>query len=246
VLDIARCCATRAHSLDEGDPSLSQARSPLIVFDWDDTLMCSSDIKAHKNPAPEELRMLEGAVQQVLNLALSLGKTCIVTNANMCWVRATASLFMPSIVPMLKVIDVMSARQSYERKWPGDPGAWKKQAFQDLVGVHQVNAAGAGEDVVADERACRGVNLVVLGDSHAEIQAGRSAVHGKDVGVVKTIKFKEVPTTEEMIGQLEAVSAQLQRLVAQDQSASKELVRGSFTSSWSLADTSGASWLGLV
>merc|ERR1719188_177967 len=112
---------------------------------------------------------------------------------------------------MLKLVDVTSARQSYERRWPGDPGAWKKQAFLDLVGVHQVGAAGADEDAVADERACGrgGVNLVVLGDSHAEIQAGRSAVHGKEVGVVKTIKFKEVPTTEEMIGQLEAVSAQL-------------------------------------
>jgi len=216
------------------------------VFDWDDTLMCSSDIKAHRSPDPQELRSLEGAVQQVLNIALGLGKTVIVTNANMCWVRATANLFIPSVVPMLKLIDVMSARQSYERQWPGDPGAWKKQAFLDLVGVHQVNATGAAEDVVADERARGGVNLVVLGDSHAEIQAGRSAVPGKEAGVVKTIKFKEVPTTEDMIGQLEAVSAQLRALVIQDQSASKELVKGSFSSSWSLADTPGAGWLGLA
>ncbi|CAK0847568.1 unnamed protein product [Prorocentrum cordatum] len=78
-------------------------------------------VLSERAPRGEELR------ESVLNIALGLGKTVIVTNANMCWVRATANLFIPSVVPMLKLIDVMSARQSYERQWPGDPGAWKKQ-----------------------------------------------------------------------------------------------------------------------
>jgi len=223
------------------------SRSPLIIFDWDDTLMCSSEIKAQKNPNPQELRALEGVVQEVLSLAHSLGKTWIVTNANMCWVRATANLFMPSVVPLLHAIDVMSARQSYESRWPGDPGAWKKQAFLDLVGDCQEAEASKVSSVDPDATGkSPPVNLVVLGDSHAEIQAGRSAMRNSRKGVVKTIKFKELPTTEEMIGQLQAVSAELQGLVAQERSASKQLVRGSFSSSWSLADSPGVSFMSIL
>jgi hypothetical protein len=251
VMGNLQCCAAvRDNSVDECDASpCARSRSPLIVFDWDDTLMCSSDIKAHKNPSPEDMRLLERSVQEVLSLSLGLGKTIIVTNANLCWVRATANLFMPAVVPLLKLIDVMSARQRYEERWPGDPGAWKKQAFLDLVGDYHAKKGAYGQDVATEQQEGSGkttVNLVVLGDSHAEIQAGRSAMRDKRDGVVKTIKFKEAPTTEEMIGQLKAVSTGLHEVVAQEQGVSKQLVRGSISSTWSMTDTAGASWLSLL
>jgi len=227
------------------------ARQLHIIFDWDDTLMCSSEVKAHRNPSAEEMRLLEEAVDRCLRTAIKLGKTTIVTNANLCWVRATAGLFMPSILPLLEVIDIVSARQEYEAEWPGNPTAWKREAFKDLVcpdSRPSSQVLSAGLDFVEDitsvpstgsnaSNASSPVNLVVLGDSTAEIQAGKSAVQSLNdsESIVKTVKFKETPTVADLLGQLQTVTRDLRNLAAEQKSISKQLVHGSL-SGWSLCD----------
>lgn len=214
-----------APSVDE-DELLVCPREAVIIFDWDDTLMCSSAIKVLKDPDPKDLRQLEEAVELVLRLAMDLGTTTIVTNANLHWVKSTAGLFMPSILPILEHIRVVSARQSYGKRWPGDHSAWKKQAFRDVVkGKHEA-----------------GVNLVVLGDSVAEIQAGRTAFkgHAYDGSIVKTVKLKEAPTLQELVGQLKAIGLYLKSLVNEDRSASKQLVKSG--NSWSVSECGCSFW----
>lgn len=226
---------------------LDTTRDTQIIFDWDDTLMCSSEVKAHRNPGPEEMRQLEDAVACVLRTALKLGKTIIVTNANLCWVRATASLFMPSIVPLLQLIDVVSARQNYEGQWPGNPSAWKRETFRDIVCcdskscsstscIGQHDTKDACSPATASDLFCP-VNLVVLGDSCAEIQAGKSAVEslGDPESILKTVKFKEIPSVADLLGQLHTVARDLQHIVHEEKSVNKQLVHGSL-SGWSLCD----------
>jgi len=56
----------------------------------------------------------------MLNLAVSYGKTFIITNAAEGWVQFSAAKFMPSIVPILDKITIISARTKYEPRFPGE------------------------------------------------------------------------------------------------------------------------------
>mmetsp|Transcript_78447 Transcript_78447/g.230030 ORF Transcript_78447/g.230030 Transcript_78447/m.230030 type:complete len:263 (-) Transcript_78447:128-916(-) len=230
--------ASSAGSLDEPEFCPERKRT-YIIFDWDDTLMCSSAIKTRRDPDPNEVMQLASAVETVLRTAMVLGRTAIVTNANLTWVHTTAGIFMPSVVPLLDSLELVSARQTYSRRWPGDHSAWKRHAFRDLVrGSSSSQCCKAS----MNSRKHDGVNVVVLGDSSAEIQAGRSMVHSRQNGeaIVKTVKLKEAPSVGELCGQLLAIARSLRRIVGEDRSSSKTLVRGDSPAGWRVRDTSSS------
>merc|ERR1719440_2344661 len=63
-------------------PWLYQPRSPrpsdtVIIFDWDDTLLCSSAINMQDWTVPQ-LAALELAVESVLKASMNLGETLII------------------------------------------------------------------------------------------------------------------------------------------------------------------------
>eukprot|EP00928_Gymnodinium_smaydae_P049125 TRINITY_DN32934_c0_g1_i1.p1 TRINITY_DN32934_c0_g1~~TRINITY_DN32934_c0_g1_i1.p1 ORF type:complete len:283 (+),score=60.12 TRINITY_DN32934_c0_g1_i1:56-904(+) len=231
-------------------------RDSFIIFDWDDTLMCSSDLKAKRQLTPVARHLLGLAVEQLLRTAMALGRTVIVTNANLPWVEASAREVMPSILPLLTSMQIVSARQSYEGRWPGDCGRWKREAFRDVL-AHHYDSVRAGtkkgnsekdleeEDEEEDDGAlcaaplpllpwlAAGVgappppmNLVVLGDSTVDIQAGKTALRGCHArsSLVKTVKFKALPSAEELLGQLDVVLRSLHSLVEENRSLNKKLV----------------------
>lgn len=245
------CCVAHPGSnkfLEGQDLSSAEVRrQALIIFDWDDTLMCSSEIKSQRKPDEKEMKCLEGVVLRVLKTSMRLGRTTIVTNANLCWVHATTSLFMPSLLPLLELINVLSARQCYEDMFPDNPCAWKIHAFRDLVsGPQEVASAltscwdsSSGSSSFSSTGENTSLNLVVLGDSSAEIQAGRSALrdHQDPDSILKTVKFKALPTVAELVGQLEAVANDLERVVLEDRSMSQLLVREKGHHAWSLCES---------
>eukprot|EP00418_Pyrodinium_bahamense_P084171 CAMPEP_0179063976 /NCGR_PEP_ID=MMETSP0796-20121207/27713_1 /TAXON_ID=73915 /ORGANISM="Pyrodinium bahamense, Strain pbaha01" /LENGTH=263 /DNA_ID=CAMNT_0020760915 /DNA_START=57 /DNA_END=848 /DNA_ORIENTATION=+ len=228
--------ASSAPSLDELEFCPKQPKKAVIIFDWDDTLMCSTAIKLRKNQNQKQLQLLEEAVASVLRVAMDLGTTAIVTNANLTWVRTTAGVFMPAVVPLLDSVNLVSARQDYGRRWPGNHIAWKRFAFRDVVSGR---SQARKEESMSATRTCNGVNLVVVGDSAAEIQAGRSVGSSRQNGeaIVKTVKLKEAPSVKELRGQLQALARALRRIVGEDKSSSKLLVRGgSSTCGWSVRE----------
>jgi len=181
----------------------------VIIFDWDDTLLCSSAINMQQWNAGQ-LQQLELTVETILTAAMNLGDTLIVTNGNKSWVQDSARRFMPKLMPILNRLRVMSARANYEQSWPGLPFAWKKAAFQDILSERQGNSN-------------YGVNLIAIGDSLAEIEAAHTATL-KGPSVVKTVKFKEMPSVIELLGQLRAVTQFLPELVSEETTKSKALV----------------------
>ncbi|OLP79172.1 hypothetical protein AK812_SmicGene40568 [Symbiodinium microadriaticum] len=86
----------------------------LLIFDWDDTLMCSSAINANEF-LPHQYNQLESLVEQVLLAAMRLGETCIVTNADEMWVTESARRYMPRVLPILSRMSVVSARRRFVR-----------------------------------------------------------------------------------------------------------------------------------
>ena len=66
---------------------------------------------------------------RMLNLAIQYGKVFIITNAAEGWVEFSAARYMPSLMPILEKIPIISARSRYEQHFPNDFTKWKLYAF---------------------------------------------------------------------------------------------------------------------
>ena len=107
----------------------------VLVFDWDDTLLCSSWLAQNglRLDYPEvipasiqkQLEALQTSVVALLRRALTFGKVMIITNAETGWVELSAKRFMPDVLTLLPELDVFSARSNFESLSPDSPSDWK-------------------------------------------------------------------------------------------------------------------------
>jgi len=180
-------------------PSQSCSSNTVIIFDWDDTLLCSSAIHSQQW-RKNDLRKLQRSVKRILRLAMRMGETLIVTNGNATWVEDSAREFMPGLLPLLSQLTVVSARAQFENTYPGDPFMWKRAAFEHLLTKAR---QFTGE-----------LNLVVLGDQYPEIDAAHYVAWMRGgATALKAVKFQEGPSTAELISQLCRAERQLPSIV---------------------------------
>jgi len=177
-------------------------RSPrhqtVIIFDWDDTLLCTSYIINSNGsgfddvarPLQRQLDMIEANAIGLLEVALKLGQVFIITNARNGWVEYSAMKYLPGLVPVLEKVTVISARHRYEGAFPGEYHQWKIHAFLE---VQQT----LNNQIIT--------NLISVGDSVIEMEAVH--VMGKEFeqALVKTVKFRDNPFPDELARQLELV-----------------------------------------
>mmetsp|Transcript_83955 Transcript_83955/g.238105 ORF Transcript_83955/g.238105 Transcript_83955/m.238105 type:complete len:352 (-) Transcript_83955:97-1152(-) len=181
----------------------------VIIFDWDDTLFCTSYLyrvmKHHgfDEDAAEglpELRMVGAASRRLLELARQLGQTYIITNAVEGWVQSTAFAFMPDLVPTLRHVRVISARSAYEARCrPGAAGEWKARAFVKVRRELDLEPV---------------TNLVSIGDSQHEVDAAHLVGREFANVSVKTIKLRAAPTPMELCADLLLIERGLSAVVA--------------------------------
>ena len=174
----------------------------IIIFDWDDTLLPTSfltpggifdeNIKLSQTDT-EKLLKLEQAVVKLLNEAVDKGKVYIITNAGNGWVEYSANRFYPSIMPILDKIKIISARGQYEKVFPGNSRQWKIEAFLNLQKNLNMTLV---------------TNIICLGDSLFEMEAGRILASKFTEAFIKTIKFREAPKLDELLKQLKLVCVQ--------------------------------------
>ena len=79
----------------------------LIIFDWDDTLLCTSAIQSTRPPATKDLLALEAEAVKLLELAKTLGTVIIITNAIEGWWESSSFRIYPMLDVMLTMIVVM-------------------------------------------------------------------------------------------------------------------------------------------
>lgn len=175
----------------------------VIIFDWDDTLLCTSflNLRQDQTLPPVVERHLQGIQStgaKLLELALKLGHTFIITNAMNGWVEYSAAKYVPDLLPILQRVRVISARGRFEAQYPGEVSKWKVAAFLEVQ--RQLDS-----EIIT--------NLVSLGDSNFEMDAVH--VMGKEFSqaLVKTIKFRENPSPEELLKQLELVWQKFERII---------------------------------
>ena len=91
---------------------------------------------------------------------------------------------MPSIVPILEKITVISARARYESHFPGEVNKWKLNAF--LETQKEIDDAAI-------------TNLIALGDSMMEMDAAHNLAQKFQKALIKTVKFREFPKPNELV-----------------------------------------------
>jgi hypothetical protein len=174
----------------------------LIIFDWDDTLIPTSFLTPDgvfpdkillSQTEFDKIKEIEKNVNIILKQSIEKGKAYIITNACANWVQFSASIFYPSISDLLKKIKIISARGEYEKAFPDNLRQWKIQAFSDLI-----------KDF--DEKLV--TNIICIGDSLFEIEAGRILASKFKEAFIKTIKFREAPKLDELLKQLKLVAKQ--------------------------------------
>ena len=174
----------------------------IIIYDWDDTLLPTSfltpggcfneDIKISEIDQ-DKLLKLEQLVFTLLNESVEKGNVYIITNAGKGWVEYSAKRFYPSIIDALSKIKIISARGEYEKIYPGNSRQWKIQAFLTLLNYVDVKLV---------------TNIICIGDSLFEMEAGRILASKFTEAFIKTIKFREAPKLDELIKQLKLVCVQ--------------------------------------
>eukprot|EP00871_Galdieria_phlegrea_P005112 jgi/Galph1/5601/GphlegSOOS_G4226.1 len=174
----------------------------VIILDWDDTLLSSSwlaseglkvdDLQAIPEPIRKELEELESHVLSLLYECAKHGIVSIVTNAETGWVELSARKFIPRVYDYIeRCVRVISARSNFEQDYPDSPAEWKEKAF--LLELDRLPVD------------LQHLNLLVLGDSLNERDAGHAARSFYENSHVKSVKFIERPSIEQLKRQLSLI-----------------------------------------
>lgn len=187
----------------------------VIIFDWDDTLLCTSYLmKLGDEPLPADtepyLRKIAQHIRCMLEIALASGPTYIITNAMAGWVEHSAAKWVPELLPLLQQVEIISARERFGAKFPDDIHQWKVQAFLEVQRRLDWTPI---------------TNLVALGDADFEMEAARIMGGEFDEALIKTVKFRPHPTPLEHMKQVELVAEKFLQIVRSGRSTKVILER---------------------
>ena len=166
----------------------------LIILDWDDTLFPTSwTIKQNinvNNADPSIFSDLDKLLYKLLKQLIKCGKVIIVTNAMTKWVYLSSKV-LPKTKKIIKNnIEIISAREKYQSKYPNDIFTWKKQVFKTIV-MHYYNNQ-------------KTQNIVSVCDADYEFKALINLWNSKyeKYRILKTVRFMSSPTYEQLLDQL--------------------------------------------
>uniref|UniRef100_A0A7S0XME3 Uncharacterized protein n=1 Tax=Erythrolobus madagascarensis TaxID=708628 RepID=A0A7S0XME3_9RHOD len=186
----------------------------ITVFDWDDTLLPSTFLAAMGLRVDDEydlpgfvrlqLEELEVLTIGLIEAAMKKGGVMVITNAETGWVELSGARFMPRLLEFIQAqrIAVISARSTYEPEFPGNPSDWKIQAFTHEIGL---------QFPLMD-----GLNILSLGDGVSERDASHAVALTLPMSRVKTVKYIERPTIEQLQKQVSLVHSSFNELYQHD------------------------------
>jgi hypothetical protein len=188
------------------------AHQQATIFDWDDTLLCTTALLTHGDSGVDHstLRRLDELGLALLQKALAYGPTFIVTNAVEGWVQFSAEKYFPRLAEQaLAHVTVVSARSEHEQACPGDSEAWKERAFL------KVQRALPPAAVIS--------SLISIGDSPAEHRAAQKLAAQFPSTLVKTVKLYEEPSAQQLAREVEIVLEHFDRIALEAKNVSVHL-----------------------
>mmetsp|Transcript_23160 Transcript_23160/g.61017 ORF Transcript_23160/g.61017 Transcript_23160/m.61017 type:complete len:362 (-) Transcript_23160:124-1209(-) len=187
----------------------------LFVFDWDDTVLPSSWIQAQglrlddasKTNQWQRERLAEVATvaAETLRLAKLHGTVVVVTNAERGWIELSCQKFLPTILPLLENLRMVSARTTYEGPRAPSPLDWKLRAFD--VEIERVYGFEAMEDATVRK------NVLSLGDGAHEREAVMRSTQSLPNCSAKSLKFVERPDISQIVKQHTLISGCFDQIV---------------------------------
>ena len=175
-----------------------------IIFDWDDTLLCTSFLNPTNSGNFDlplnvklQLKKLEKASFDLLSEWIKYGEVYIITNAADGWVEFSSKKYLPKLTKILEKVTVMSARACWEAEYPDEIHQWKMKAFLKTQEKMEKGAI---------------TNLVALGDSQFEMDAVKHLGAQFPRALIKTVKFRELPTPDELVKQINLVMMKLEQI----------------------------------
>lgn len=196
-------------------PSAFDVEDTIIIFDWDDTILPSTwmqregltlDASSRPNEQQaEQLRTLARLSARTLRSAKRLGSVILVTNAERGWIELSCHKFMPSLLPLLESMKIISARSAYEKMGVTSPVEWKCRAFQS-------ECSSFYRCTTADRKR----NVLSLGDSINERSALILVTKDMRNCVAKSLKFMEQPDVTQLQREHELVSRSIPQIVGHD------------------------------
>jgi len=191
----------------------------MIVFDWDDTILSTSHLAAAgyrlghvrpRNPQVEAaLKQLDTTAQSLLQLALENShRVCIITNAENGWIELSSKSWLPGVAAMLKKFSIISARSTFEPKYPNSPSTWKLRAFEEMTAQFSKDHC--------DESST--LHIISLGDSNVEREAAHTVARNRTNTKAKSVKFTEEPSVDVLRLELMSIMSRFSSLVEYDNS----------------------------
>ena len=165
----------------------------IFLYDWDDTLFCTSylfpngihDDKAVHSALQllDKMNILQELVYNILYMSISKGKVYIVTNSSPGWVETCIRRFYPKLFSLLNSITIISARGKFSHLYPDDMQTWTVLTFEEIADDFYANFP---------------TNILCMGDNDIESEASELLVHKFKDPVIKTVKFKEKPSFNDL------------------------------------------------
>jgi hypothetical protein len=182
----------------------------LIIFDWDDTLFPTSyldgrNIGLRSTPAQISewqayLLPFATMVNSLLTTALRHGTVRIITNSENGWVQQACKEFMPSLLPTLDLISVISAASIYCKLFPDTPYAWKLYTFTIAISGWEGGVISVGDSPI--ERSVTQL-ITTAQNIPCKIVTFAPRSHIRDLHWQVETVFKELPKMVEHSGNLD-------------------------------------------
>lgn len=190
----------------------------VIVFDWDDTLLCTTFLQQNglrldaESEVTQEQREKLGELAfsgiELLCAAKAFGTVVVVTNGENGWIELSCQKFMPALAPLLESVKLVSARSTYEGPDNPSPLCWKMRAFEsELARIFGVRVLAS-----PDKRK----NMLSLGDGVHEREALMRCAASVPNCCAKTLKFVERPSIAQLMQQHSLVRRSLESIVHHD------------------------------
>jgi len=181
------------------------SESPIVVLDWDDTLLCTKQLKQQgislKDPnqkiPPElqvQLEQLAIKIESLLNHIFSFTPNVhMVTCSTRERCEQTCQRFLPTIFPLLKKINCVSARDYATSIQLKNKNLWKQSTFEMIFS----NFLNTNYSIQ------RSTRFICIGDNQLEHKGIRQMLQNNNNSISVCIKLDRWPSIERMIEQLQ-------------------------------------------
>ena len=111
-----------------------EKNNKLIIIDWDDTLLPTNWIHISEiEKKCVNLQDYDDFIVYFLEVCENIGKVIIITNSSSLWINETSEKYLPNTNLKFKNMELISARDKYQEKYPFNPMEWKINTFKNYI-----------------------------------------------------------------------------------------------------------------